>query len=198
MFDQIVDSIASFGWVQWLAFVFNVLYVILAARENIWCWFFGFVGVSFLFVIYLDARLYSDALLQVFYMGMSVYGWISWSKKTGEHLPIIRASGRDHAYYIVAGITGTFILGFIFTRFQAALPYVDAFTSAYAVVTTFMVARKILENWIYWILIDSVCIIVYLDRNLPLIAVLFFIYTVLAINGWLAWNRKIAAQDLEV
>lgn len=191
MFSQIFDAVVSFGWVQWLAFIFNVLYVILAARENIWCWFFGLIGVSFLFVIYLEARLFSDALLQVFYMVMSVYGWVTWSRKNKNSYSIIRATTSQHLYFVISGLAGTLLLGYLFSRFQAALPYVDAFTSAFAVVTTFMVARKMIDNWIYWIIIDSVCIIVYINRDLFLIAFLFFIYTILAINGWLQWKRKL-------
>jgi nicotinamide mononucleotide transporter len=189
--QDLLDAAWSFGWVQWLAFVFNVLYVILAAREKIWCWFFGFIGVSLLLVIYLEARLYSDALLQVFYQVMAVYGWITWSANKGkETIPIIRLKAKDHVYPILAGIAGTFLLGFIFSNLQAAIPYIDAFTSAFAVVATFLVARKILENWIYWIVIDTVCIIVYISRDLPLIALLFGIYVILAVNGLLQWSRK--------
>lgn len=191
MIQNLLDAAWSFGWVQWLAFVFNVLYVILAAREQIWCWFFGFIGVSLLLVIYLEARLYSDALLQVFYQGMAVYGWITWSaRKEKKTIPIVRLKAKEHVYLILAGIAGTFLLGFIFSNLQAAIPYVDAFTSAFAVVATFLVARKILENWIYWIVIDTVCIIVYISRDLPLIALLFGIYVILGVNGLLQWSHK--------
>lgn len=191
MLDEILGAFVSFGWVQWLAFIFNVVYVVLAARENIWCWFYGLLGVSFLFVIYLEARLYSDALLQVFYMVMSVYGWISWSNRQKESLSIVRVPVARHLLYIAIGLAGTIFLGYVFSKLNAVVPYVDAFTSAFAVVATFLVARKILENWIYWIVIDFVCVIVYLNRNLPLIAFLFFIYTILAISGWLQWKKKL-------
>ncbi|MCB0688947.1 MAG: nicotinamide mononucleotide transporter [Saprospiraceae bacterium] len=196
MLDQIFESIWSFGWVQWLAFLFNILYVILAARENIWCWLFGLLGVIFLFVIYLDARLFSDALLQVFYMIMSIYGWISWSKRNENSREIRFASFPSHVLYIATGLAGTLLLGFIFSHFGAALPYVDAFTSSFAVVTTFLVARKIIENWLYWIVIDMVCVVVYVNRSLPLIAFLFFIYTVLAVYGWVQWRNKYG-QELQ-
>ena len=190
MITDLITSAASFGWVQWLAFIFNVIYVILAAKENIWCWFFGFVGVALLFVIYLDARLFSDALLQVFYMIMSVYGWINWSKKDSRIIPITRASLRDHLLYISIGVFATFLLGFIFSQMEAAVPYADAFTSAFAVVATFLVARKVLENWIYWIVIDTVCVGVYWYRQLALLSLLFAIYSILAMVGWIKWHRN--------
>ena len=189
MISDLITSAASFGWVQWLAFLFNVIYVILASRENIWCWFFGFIGVALLLVIYLDARLFSDALLQVFYLIMSVYGWIKWSQKDSHIVAIGRASLRDHLFYITLGVLATFLLGFIFSQMQAAVPYADAFTSAFAVVATFLVAKKILENWIYWIIIDSVCVGLYWHRQLFLLAFLFAIYTVLAVVGWINWHK---------
>lgn len=186
----------SFGWIQWLAFLFNILYVVLAVKENRWCWVFGFVGVSLLLVLYLDARLYSDVLLQVFYLVMSVYGWISWSGKTeGNGIPIVSNGLVNHLYYLITGIIGTFLLGFIFSHLQAAVPYIDAFTSAFAVIATFLVARKILENWIYWIVIDTVCVVVYVTRDLPLIALLFAIYTILAIIGFIHWLKKFRQQN---
>ncbi|MBK8503037.1 MAG: nicotinamide mononucleotide transporter [Saprospiraceae bacterium] len=189
MIADLITSAASFGWVQWLAFIFNVIYVILAAKENIWCWFFGFIGVSLLFVIYLDSRLFSDALLQVFYMIMSVYGWVNWSKQNSQVIPIRRASLREHLFYITLGIFATFLLGFTFSQMQAAVPYADAFTSAFAVIATFLVARKTLENWIYWIVIDTVCVGLYWHRQLSLLAVLFAIYTILAVVGWIQWHK---------
>ena len=185
----------SFGWLQWLAVVFNVIYVILAARENVLCWFFGLVGVTLLAFIYFDAKLYSDTLLQIFYMVMSVYGWITWSSSSGKPLEITRSKASSHLYYLLAGSIGTLVLGFLFNKFGAALPYIDAFTSAFAVVATYLVARKILENWLYWIVIDSTCVVVYLLRDLDLIALLFALYTILAMVGYVVWIRKFRLQN---
>ncbi len=196
MIRDLVEAAVSFGWIQWLAFFFNILYVVLAVRENRWCWVFGFVGVALLLVLYFEARLYSDVLLQLFYLVMSVYGWISWSEKSeGNGVPIVTKGPVSHLYYLITGIIGTFLLGFIFSHLQAAVPYIDAFTSAFAVIATFLVARKILENWIYWIVIDTVCVVVYVIRDLPLIALLFAIYTILAVVGFIQWSRKFRHQN---
>jgi len=179
------------GWLQWFAFVFSILYVIYAARENIWCWLFGMVSVSFLFVIYYQTRLFSDALLQVFYMAMAVYGWITWSQTNKEgSVPITTLSPRMHFVLIAVGFGVALLLGKFWTYFDAALPYVDAFTSSFSIIATFMVARKILENWLYWIVIDLVCIFVYIDRSIYLIAFLFLVYTLLAVYGWKIWYHR--------
>ncbi|NND33348.1 MAG: nicotinamide mononucleotide transporter [Saprospiraceae bacterium] len=191
---EIVAAAVSLGWLQWLAVLFNVLYVIFAAREQIICWVFGLVGVTLLFFIYLEARLYSDTVLQVFYMVMSVYGWISWSKSKNDPVKIHVLRLKSHLGLIVLGIAGTLVLGFVFGAMGAVVPYIDAFTSSFAVVATYLVAKKVLENWIYWIVIDSVCVVVYYTRDLPLISLLFALYTILAVFGLRSWQIRYKLQ----
>jgi len=195
LLDELIDSIVSYGALQWSAVFFNVAYVILAARQNIWCWFFGAIGVTLLFFICIDIRLYSDASLQVFYFGMSIYGWLQWRKQDNDQARAICSKAfRRHLPYLAAGLLGTILLGLFWSLFDAVLPYVDAFTTSFSIVATFLVARMVIENWWYWIVIDLVCFFVYLDRGLPLIAILFLIYTVLAVYGLLSWRKaQIAA-----
>ncbi len=188
----------DFGWEQWLAVLFNVLYVIFAARENIWCWFFGMIGVSLLFVIYLDVRLYSDALLQVFYFIMSVYGWYSWKHQSNTSSAIHRISIKSHFNYLLLGTSAAILMGFFWKYFGAALPFIDAFTTSFSIIATFLVARKVLENWIYWMVIDAICVCVYWSRDIPLIALLFILYTVLAIYGWFIWRKSHQSQNASV
>jgi len=190
------------GWIQWGAFVFSIIYVLLAARENIWCWFFGLISVILAFIVYIDpeVRLYSDALLQVFYAVMSIYGWWSWRARpqmTGDQLEIEEVplsistwSIKEHLLAIILGTGLSFMLGWMWSQFGAALPYIDAFTSAFSIIATLMVTRKILENWLYWIVIDFVCIFVYIHRELYLFSLLFFIYCIIAIVGYINWRRE--------
>lgn len=188
-------SIASYGWLQWAAVFFNVVYVILAAKQNIWCWVFGAIGVTLLFFICLDARLFSDALLQVFYLGMSIYGWVQWRKGDSQGVGrIVSLSWLKNLPYLAIGLFLTVLLGLFWSIFEAALPYIDAFTTSFSIIATFLVARKVIENWWYWIVIDIVCFFVYLDRELPLIALLFLLYTVLAVFGLLCWRK---ARDVQ-
>ncbi len=189
--NELIDYAVGMGWLQWLALVFNLLYVVFAARENILCWVFGFIGVSLLFFIYVDTRLYSDATLQVFYMAMSVYGWLSWRENTPEdRVPIQSMRLRQHIIYMLVGLAGTVALGLFWKQFGAALPYVDALTTSFSIIATFLVARKWLENWLYWIIIDAVCAVVYMIRDIPLIAFLFVVYVILAVYGYVKWLKK--------
>ena len=190
MVQELVEYASSLGWIQWSAFITSIIYVILAAKENIWCWLFGLVSVILSFVIYIQTKLYSDASLQVFYMIMSIYGWIQWKQHPKNTKKLITTlTFRTHLLLFVTGLLGTFLLGRFWISYGAALPYTDAFTTSFSMITTFLVARKILENWLYWIVIDTVCVLVYIQRDIPLFALLFFIYAIIAIFGWLHWRK---------
>ena len=211
-FNDILRSAFGMGWLQWAAFICSVTYVILAAKENIWCWAFGLVGVILAFLVYVDpdVRLYSEAVLQIFYAVMSVYGWMAWQNNKenkemilDESLEQHRKHGlkiavwpiKTHLIIIVAGTVAAILWGTVWSHFGAALPYIDAFTSAFAVIATYMVTRKILENWIYWIVIDFVGIFVSIHRGLYLFAFLFFIYCVIAIFGFINWRKRLFKKE---
>ncbi len=190
IWENIRQAAFSQGPIEWMAVFFSIIYVILAAKENVWCWLFGFVSVILYFYIFLQVRLFSDASLQLFYAGMSVYGWISWRRNTGDaevKLNITTWPPHYHWFILAIGIVVSLLWGMFWSFFGAALPYIDAFTTIFAVITTFMVAQKILENWLYWIVIDIVCIAVYMNREMYLTAFLFFIYVIIAVIGWRTW-----------
>lgn len=203
--NKIISAALGMGVVQWLAFVFSIIYVILAAAENIWCWFFGIISVVLAFMVYIDpeVRLYSDAVLQVFYVVMSIYGWWSWmQQREGDthnladnagDLQITRWPIKNHLILFVIGCLLALVMGWFWTWMNAALPYIDAFTTSFSVIATILVARKVLENWLYWIVIDFVCIFVYAHRGLYLFSLLFFIYCVIAVFGYINWQRKTKA-----
>ena len=193
--QELMEAALAFGWMQWLAVLFNVLYVVLAARSNIWCWLFGFVGVTLLFFIYVDARLYSDACLQVFYAGMAIYGFWSWRSLEKIARPIRVMALPRHIALAAIGLGGAVALGTFWQQFGAALPYVDALTTSFSIIATYLVARRFLSNWLYWIVIDVACVWVYLVRDIPLIAVLFLVYSILAVYGFLRWKKQMTLAE---
>lgn len=198
IFNQIFAAALGMGWLQWLATLFGIAYVVLAAKENVWCWPVGLVSVGLAFFVYINpnVKLYSDAILQVFYAGMSVYGWWTWTRNGTENEmesnPVIISiwPWQKHLIALGSGIVLAGLLGLMWSQLGAALPYIDAMTSAFSVIATFMVTRKILENWLYWIVIDTVCIFVYIHRELYLFAILFLIYAIVAVIGYFSWRRE--------
>jgi nicotinamide mononucleotide transporter len=195
---MLLQQILSTSTLEWLAFVFSLAYVYLAAKGNPWCWPVGFLSVVFYFLVCIrpEVRLYSEATLQVYYMAMSVYGWLMWTRGkesnntvTSAVLPIRRWPLKQHMNAIGLGAGLLLVLGYFWSWMGAALPFVDAFTTAFSIIATYMVAQKIIENWLYWIVIDLVSIFMNLDRNLYLFALLFFIYCIVAVYGWMRWKH---------
>ncbi len=208
---SVIDSILQAALVQstfeWLALIFSIIYVVLAAKENIWCWGFGLIGTFFSLLVYFKVQLYSDMTLQIFYIIMSIYGFISWKKgrsvaitndildssfdDKGE-LAITTLSVEKHVGLIIGGCLLAFVLGYLWSFAGAALPYIDGLTTSFSIIATFMVTRKILENWIYWIVIDFACIFIYINREIYLFSFLFLVYCIIAIFGYFNWQQQLS------
>jgi nicotinamide mononucleotide transporter len=183
-----------------LAVVLAVAYLVLAIRQNIWCWAAAAIStVLYLFIMY-HSRLYMESLLQLFYLAMAVYGWYSWSHPgrgradaEGE-LKVTTWPLRRHFFAIGSVLLLVYISGDLLARYSdAALPHLDSFTTWGAIVATFMVTRKILENWFYWFVIDAVSIGLYISRDLFFTAALFGAYLVMIVIGYRSWRASMAA-----
>ena len=182
----------DFNWnvVECVAVFFSILYVILAAKESIWCWGAGAISVSLYIYICFFAKLYPETGLQAFYLFMAFYGYYHWNKKE-QSLQISEWSIRKHLFILVIGAILTFLIGFYFTTYtNAKMPIVDSFTTVFSIFATYMVAKKILGNWLYWIVIDAVSVYLYFSRDLHLTSLLFAIYTIIAIFGYFSWIKK--------
>jgi nicotinamide mononucleotide transporter len=177
-----------------IAMVTAIAYLWLAIRQNIWCWAAAVISTTiYTFVMY-GAGLYMESALQIFYIALAVYGWHSWRQgsRPGESGLVISTWSARHHLFAVGGILLLAIgSGLLLHKFTvAALPYLDSFTTWGAIVATYMVARKILENWLYWFVIDSVSVYLYVSRGLYLTAMLFLIYLVMIFFGYRVWRRS--------
>jgi nicotinamide mononucleotide transporter len=177
----------------------GVLYLVLAIRESLWCWPAAFLSSVLTIVVMFEARLYSEAALNVFYAAMAIYGWYQWRYggrgQGAPALPISRWPLKAHAFAIGGSVLLSAVIGWFMSRHTvAAFPYLDAFVTVSSIVTTYMVARKILENWLYWLVVDSLSLYLYLERELFLYVGLFALYLVLVVLGWVRWHRDWRAQ----
>ncbi len=174
-----------------------IAYLLLAARENILCWYCAFVSSAIFSVIFWDVSLLMDSLLNVFYVVMAVAGWLQWRYGgTGDTQPPVRTlRAWQHCVLISAMLLLAAANGWYMDNYtRAAWPYVDAFTTWASIITTFMVVFKILENWIYWFVIDSIASYLYIDRGLYLTALLFFAYVIIVIFGFFSWYKSYRQQ----
>jgi len=180
-----------------IAVLLGIAYLLLAMREQISCWYAAFASTLIYLFLFWDVNLVMESALQLYYLGMAIYGWWQWQHGSpdNEKLQITRWQPRQHLLAVGTVILISAASGLLLQTYSdAALPFLDSFTTWGAVLTTWMVARKILENWLYWIVIDSVSIFLYLDRELYLTAALFAAYVVIVIFGYREWLKHYRAQ----
>lgn len=185
------------NWLEITAVIFAILYLILAVKQNILCWTAGIISSVLYFFIMQKAGLYMEAYLQVFYVVMGIYGWSQWSASNASNPSFIVNTWSKYQHMITISIILVLSLlsGFLLERYtDAALPFLDALVSWGAVVATYMVAKKLLENWIYWFVIDATSIFLFIERGLWLSAVLFATYLVIIFFGYQSWNKVRGGQ----
>jgi nicotinamide mononucleotide transporter len=203
--SEILNTIAEQFWqnsqLELAAVVFAILYLVLAVKENILCWGAAILSSLIFLFIFWDVKLYMESGLQVYYLAMAVFGWAQWkeSKSGSNGLQVSIWSIQQHGMALTCIALLTFGSGYLLNSgTDARLPFLDSFTTWASIVTTFMVARKVLENWIYWLVIDSVSIYLYIDRELYFIALLFAVYIVIIFVGWFSWLKSYQQKTVTV
>ena len=189
---NIYNSILQTSIWEWFAVASSLLYVILITYKVLAAWIFA--ALSSLLYIYLcySNRLYLESILQVFYFGMAIYGWFMWtSDDDTKDVTVIQWPLNYHIYNVLVSGTLMLLFGYIFDQYSnQANPYLDAFTTIFSLMATFMVAQKVLENWIYWIIIDAFSVYLFASRGLYMTSVLFILYTLIAIFGYFSWKKQ--------
>ena len=198
--QTLIEALLNSSELEVAAAVFAISYLLLAIRQSILCWAAALISSALYCFIFFSVELYLESLLQIFYLAMAVYGWISWKgylRAESTSLEITSLSVQKNLIIIFSLALLTLVSGFALDN-NPTLDYLDAFTTWGAIIATFMVARKILENWLYWMIIDSVAIYLYLEKGLYLTALLFAAYVLIALVGYWAWFRdhklKVAAS----
>ena len=180
------------NWIEVIAVILAILYLVLAVKQNILCWLAGIISSVLYFFIMRSAGLYMEAYLQIFYVFMGFYGWSQWriGARTSNNFVVNTWNKLQHFYALSLILILSAISGFLLKLFtDAALPFFDALVTCGAVVATYMVAKKLLENWIYWLVIDSISILLFISRGLLPTAFLFGIYIVIIFFGYKSWNK---------
>ena len=176
-----------------IAVIMAIGYLLLAIRENIWCWACAGVSTAIYIGLFIDARLYMESALNAFYFAMAIYGWYVWrtGRTDGHEKPVVKWPLQSHAVAIVVIVAASVVSGyFLDTRTDAAFPYIDSLTTWSAIWATFLVARKVLENWWYWLIIDVGSVFIYWVRDLELTAALFVLYVIMIPFGIVSWTRS--------
>jgi nicotinamide mononucleotide transporter len=176
-----------------LAVALAIVYLLLAVRRNLWTWACALLSTSIYVVLMWRAALYMQTALQVFYLGAAVYGFIEWRRGRAEDgdLKIETRSLRWHAgiagFIFVATVASGSLLAH---SGDSAAPLLDSFVTWGSVVTTLMQARRILENWLYWVVFDGAAAALYVTQGLPATSVLMVIYVVIVLRGYYCWRKE--------
>ena len=187
-------SLSSAVLMEIFAVLFAIIYLLLAVKQDVRCWYAAIISSGLYFFIMMSANLYMEAYLQIFYILMAIYGWFQWNKVSQDksNFYVRTWSMKQHFIVISLVILLAFISGSLLNIYtEAALPFIDAFTTWGAIIATYMVAKKLLENWIYWFVIDSISIYLYVSRELYLTAILFLIYLIIIFFGYKSWKKKL-------
>ena len=189
---QLIESVRALWPWEAIAVLLSITYLVLAIRQNIFCWVAAIAGTSIYVVLMFRVALYMESALQFFYIAMAVYGWYSWrhGRGTSRDLQVSSWPLVFNVLPILLIVLASLISGILLQHYtNAAMPYVDSFTTWGAIVSTWMVARKIIQNWHYWFVVDSVSVYLYASRGLWLTALLFALYLVLIVIGLRAWRK---------
>jgi len=194
MTEQLTTAMQAMSLWELAAVILGIAYLLLVVRESLWCWYAAFISTSIFLYLFWEVRLLMESALQVYYLVMAVYGWWHWRRGesndtgTNNELSINTWPLRAHLLAIAGVLLASLLSAELLRHYtQAALPLLDSFTTWGSILTTWMVTRKVLENWLYWLVIDSVSIYLYLDRELYLTALLFMAYIVIVIIGYRKW-----------
>lgn len=208
---EIITYFTTLPVLELIAVVASLLYVVLAAKGNLWCWPAAILSTVLYTVIFYDVYLWMDSILQLYYLLMAVYGWYCWrntmannkdasnaqSNGQGKVLLYSQWTLQRHSIMIIALALLSLALGWLMATYTPThFPYLDSATTVFAVFATYLLTQKVLENWLYFIVIDFVSIYLYIEKGLIPTAALFVCYVLLASYGYLQW-RKLYLQQKE-
>ena len=194
--EALAAALTAVTPMEWLAVGLALGYLLLAIRQNAWCWAFAITSAALYLVLFSRAGLVMQAALQLFFVAMAVYGWRQWrGSARREPVRIGRWPLRRHAWAVAAVAAVSAVNAWLIADEGAGLvPYADAATAWGSVLATWLVARKLIENWCYWIVIDLAAAALYWSQDLHAPAALYVVYAALAVHGYRAWRTDERAQ----
>lgn len=188
------------SYVELIATLFGLVSVFLASRSSVLTWPTGILNEIGLFLLFFQVQLYADMLLQVFFLFVTIYGWYYWNRHSSPR-DTIAVNQKTFIKLLVLLACATICVGSIVAQLhtlmptifhnQAASPYVDSFVTTASIIATFLLAKKILQTWIFWIIVDVVSIGLFFSRGIYFVAFEYVIFLAMAVYGYFNWSKKI-------
>lgn len=191
---------AQTHWIEIIGAILSLIYLYLSIKAKVSLWFFGIISSVFYSVVFFQTKFYADMSLQFYYVFISIYGWINWKrgeKGNKQELPASKLTKKLTLILIFSTIGIYLIYYLILSQFtDSTIPKSDALVGALSVIGTWMLAKKLIENWLVWIAADALCVGLYIYKDLYPTAVLFLIYTVMAAVGYWQWKKTMTELEL--
>lgn len=199
--DSLISWFSS-NYVEVTGVITSLVYLYFSVRQIIWLWPFGIISSALFILIFFNSKFYADMGLQVYYLGVSIYGWIYWSRggitrDQKSTLPVCRIPRQLAMILSMTGIVIMLGIVYILQHFtDSDVPWGDGFTTAGSIIATWMLARKVLEHWLVWIVVDSVAAGLYFYKGLYPSFLLYLIYTVIAVIGYFQWKKSLSENPV--
>jgi len=183
-------------WVEIAGAIISFIYLYFEIKENYLMWIFGFIASSLYVVVYFKSGFYADMSLQVYYVAISIYGIFYWTKggktEKKEDVPVTKINLKQIVLLSLITIIAFGAISRILILYtDSTVPYGDAFTTALSFVATWMLARKLIEHWYLWIVVNAVSIGLYIYKDLNVTAVLFTVYFIFSFVGYFKWRKSL-------
>ena len=188
-------------WIEIIAATLGIIAIYFQIKVKPFYWVISLVVSSMYIIVYFSAKLYADMSMQFYYVGMSIYGlyvWLSGNNSSDKKIIPISKIKDLKSWLLIALISALsfFIIGFILKKFtDSSVPWWDSFTTSLSFVATWMLARKKIENWLVWIVVDATSVALYIYKQLYPTTILFIILTLLAIVGYFQWKRELRTLE---
>jgi len=196
LFDKIILQLQQ-NWLELTAVLASFVYLYCSIKQYISLWIWGTLSSCLYVYVFYQTHFYAGAFLQIYYIAISIYGYLYWylkkdDKEDNQQLNIKHAGAKISILLIGIISILTLIVGYILKHYtDSYVPFSDAFTFAGGLVATWMLARKYLEHWLFWLVIDCFSVALYSLQHLYLTAILYAVYFIMAIVGYVEWKKSI-------
>jgi nicotinamide mononucleotide transporter len=189
------------NWIEIVGAILSLIYIYLSIKQKVSLWFFGIISSLFYIVIFFQSGFYADMSLQFYYVVISIYGWKLWDNgktNANEETAVSKISKIIWLKLIIATVLIYFIYYLILSKFtDSTIPKADSLVGALSIIGTWMLAKKMIENWFVWVIADALCIGLYIYKGLLPTALLFVVYTIMSVVGYSQW-KKLSTSQIEI
>ena len=196
------------SYVEFIATFFGLFSIWLATKQVIWTWSTGLINIVSSFIIFYQVQLYSDMFLQVYFFITNIYGWIIWKNQFKENRPVTALSRKARVLLFVLIIVSTIIFGILVKNIHllfpkvfihpASFPFIDTFIAVASIIGTILLAKRIIDNWALWLIVDIICVFVYAFKNIMFISLEYAVFCLLACLGLFSWLKPIRNERVYI